>query len=72
MNEKLTLQELQEKYQNHDIKLNHMINTFNNILMAHDDQVQNIDNIEISATRCLYLFFYLKEKGELSWEDLKL
>lgn len=73
MNEKLTLQDLEEKIQLSDetLLLSDMINTFNTIITAYTGE-QNIPNIEICTIRCLYLFFYLKQKGDISWEELKL
>lgn len=69
----LTLQDLEEKIQINDetLSLSDMINTFNTIITSYTGE-ENIPNIEIYATRCLYLFFYLKEKGDISWEELKL
>lgn len=67
-----TLEELEQEYQDvvNRLNLNHMTQTFNKILMIHDGQTDT--DIALYAKRCLYLFYFMKQKGGLSWEDLNL
>ena len=69
-----TLKELEQEYQDvvNKLNLSHMTQTFNKILMIHDGQTENITDIALYAKRCLYLFYFMKQKGNLSWEDLNL
>ena len=68
-----TLQQLEQEYQRAvtNLNLNHMTQTFNKILMTYDGQTENTD-VALYAKRCLYLFYFMKQKGNLSWEDLNL
>lgn len=69
----MTLLELQEKLftkTSKELNLTEVTKAFNDCLSAYDNNLESCTNIEQSARMCLYLFFYLLDKGEIKCENL--